>query len=531
MLSRRTIFGLSLLLSAVAGCGDDDRPEGGVDAGLDAATDASPVPDSGEPDAPWEPAPPFPDDFLWGSATAPYQIEGGLHDSDWYRWERLGKISSCDSADDGPDGWNLWEEDLDLARDLGTNAYRFGIDWSRLYPTREAWDADTPDAEAVQRYHDMLAGMRERGIAPMVTLQHFVLPTWLSEPCDLDNRPGWLMPEMMDLLPEWARRVALEFGDEVDLWITINEPMVYDVAANFLGMFPPGARHSGIMTPELAFEDMILTARHMIYAHAAAYDAIHEVDDTALVSIAKNNRAFEPSNLDSPADQEATDGLRYAMNRVFLDAIIRGDLDLTLDGDTDDEGEGSAIPELVGRADFIGLNYYSRTLVMSIEDFPLPGMPLFEPFPTPEPKTDFGWDIYPAGFAVVLEELREYGLPVYITENGIADSGDVMRATFVTEHLDVLARAIASGIDVRGYFHWSLMDNFEWVMGYCPRFGLYSVDFETKERTASLGAQAYAEIIAAGRVTQELHDRYAGYGEPTTCRSENCQDPAEECPE
>jgi len=531
-----TVGGRWILWSAGLACGlllacgddDDDTQSPLPDAGEDGGGEAEAGP---EPDAGWEEPPAFPQGFLWGAATAPVQIEGGLHDTDWWRWEQTGHVDRCESADDGPDSWDRWAEDLDAAEAMGLSAYRMGIDWSRLYPTREAWDADTPDAAAVTRYHEMLEGMRTRGIEPMVTLQHFALPIWLSDSCDIEARSGWLDPGIVDLFGEWSRRAAAEFGGEVDLWITINEPMVYAVAANFVGLQPPGARHNGVTDPDLAFEDVITTALHMIYAHAAGYDAIHEADGTALVSIAKHNRTFEPAHPGNPDEIQGAADLQYGMNLLFLNAVTAGDLDLNLDRDTTDEGEGQGIPELQGRLDFIGLNYYSHTLVAVIEGFPLPGFPLFEPYDTPDPKSDMSWDIVPSGFAEVLEELRPYDLPVYITENGIADSGDVLRSTFLVDHLDVLARAIADGLDVRGYYHWSLLDNFEWGTGFCPKFGLYRVDPTTGDRLETEGARTYRDIIEAGAVTRAIHDAHRTYGAPTVCQASACEAPAEECPE
>lgn len=517
-------WGIGLACGLACACGDDHDDD--ADPGMDAGSA-----DAGDLDAGWQPPPPFPEGFLWGAATAPVQIEGGLHDSDWWRWERLGNVSSCESADDGPHSWDRWGEDLDAAQAMGLTAYRFGIDWSRVYPTRQDWDDDTPDLEAIARYHEMLADMRGRGIEPMVTLQHFALPIWLSDPCDIAGRAGWLDEGIVDLFAEWSGRVAAEFGDEVDLWITINEPMVYALGANFLGVMPPGARHNGVTEPELAFADVISTAEHMIYAHAAAFDAIHAADGTALVSVAKHNRAFEARHAGNPDEEAGAAALQYGMNRLFLNALTAGDLDLNLDQDYDDEGEGRGIAALSDRLDFIGLNYYSRTLVTVVEGFPLPGFPVFEPYPTPDPKSDVSWDVYPGGFAVVLEELRPYDLPVYITENGIADSGDVMRSTFLVDHLDVLARAIGGGLDVRGYFHWSLVDNFEWGSGFCPKFGLYGIDPSSGDRVETEGARTYRDIIAAGAVTQALHDQYRSYGAPFLCESQRCETPAEECPE
>jgi beta-glucosidase len=485
-------------LVAVVACGDN----GDRTAGPDAAALPAPV---GA----------FPDGFLWGTAIAPYQVEGDLHDTDWYRWETLCDSCSGASADDGPDFFGHRDEDLDAARAMSNNAIRIGIDWSRLFPT-EASFPGAPDPAAVALYHDLIDAARERGLEPMVTLVHFALPTWIHDLDDLETRAGWEDPAIVDRFAGFAGWAAGEYGDDVDLWITLNEPYVNIVAGWISGDVPPGRT----LDIELALE----VGERMIRAHAAAYDAIHAADAGARVSIAQHSRVFLPKDPSNENQVRAAEMFRYLLNDYFLIATTRGDLDRNYDFDADDEGDVAGDPSLVGRMDYIGLNYYGVTLVIEAANdtsFPLIGLPLTNDLHLQgfdAPVTDFGWAIYPEGLYQVLDELRPYDLPVLITENGVADASETLRARFIVEHLYQVARAIDDGIPVEGYFHWSLMDNFEWTAGYCPRFGLLRVDFDDPDRprTAGAGAEIYRRIIEANTVDPALFGETA-YGEPGSC--------------
>lgn len=334
---------------------------------------------------------------------------------------------------------------------------------------------------------------------------------------------GWANENSIADFERLARWAASEYGGEVDLWITINEPLVNTIAGYGFAQFPPGLTYNPT-------EDLLLRVTiNQAFAHAKGYDAIHEVDTidadgdrhAALVSIAHHLRVFFGDRPCVTRDWDAAERIRYLNNQVFLDAIVKGDLDRNGDGDLDDAMDMRAHPELVGRADFIGLNYYGLSLVngeLMLSDL-LPGIPQIIDRRTDRPKSDLEWTIYPGGFRTVLEEAAAYGLPIYVTENGVADQGDVSRSTFLIEHLHVLATAIADGIDVRGYFHWSLMDNFEWHHGYCPRFGLYRVDYTdpTRPRSATDGLVTYRRIIAEGMVAGDLVEGREPYGAPTIC--------------
>jgi beta-glucosidase len=481
----------------------------------------SDAPDAGSPDA-WADAyipPPIPDipgDFLWGTAIAPYQVEGNLHETDWYQWETeyCGSGCSGDHADDGPGFWDRYDSDFATAEEMHTNAIRLGIEWARVFPTRESFDSDTPDAAAVARYHEILDAARAHGLVVMVTIHHFSTPVWLHDLSDRDARSGWEDAAIVDDFEKYARWLASEFGHQVDWWITVNEPFAYISGGWLAGIFPPGV--SGDIEAGLAI------AYNMIEGHARAYDAIHEADTVdadgggvaARVSIASHNRVFLPEQPDDPSYVEAADMLRYLNNRLFLDAIIYGDEDRNFDGDTDDPGDRAGDPTLAGRADYIGLNYYGVSVVVPNGGlFPFIGIPLMNYLDNhgiDNAYTDFGWTIYPEGFREVLDEIAPYSLPIVITENGLADADDNQRPRFLMDHLYALGAAIGDGLPIRGYFHWSLLDNFEWASGYCPRFGLYHVDFEDplRPRTPGEGAEVYRRIIDARNIPVELWNSY-----------------------
>lgn len=525
---------LFVVLVAVA-CGDDggSGPDGGADGGGGDADAGPPACPTGVSQIPLErPAiegdsAPFPDGFLWGTATAPHQVEGGNVASDWWIWEQMeGRIANGDRSADGPDHWTKYAEDFDLAQADGMNAYRMGIEWAKLFPTREAFDSLTPDPVVVQHYHDVFAALAARGMTPMVTLHHFVSPSWLVDPSApaADRRMmGFASPTIVDDFAQLAAWAGEEYGGEVDLWITINEPLALVLGGYLVGIFPPGLAYDPA-------DDLLLrVVRGQIRAHAAAFDALHASDASdadgdgaaALVSVAKHQRVFFGEAPCSTADAEAAEKIAYLWNEVFLNAIVHGDLDGNADGDLDDPEDARADAALVGRADFLGINYYGLATVngrVPISEL-VPGIPNIEDSRTDLPRNDLGWAIYPGGFRTVLAEAAAYGLPIYVTENGTADRGDALRGPFLVEHLWVLAEAIADGIDVRGYFHWSLMDNFEWAEGYCPRFGLYRVDYDdpARPRSPTPAAGIYRQIISAGRVPSGLVETGRSYGERAPC--------------
>jgi beta-glucosidase len=475
------------------------------------------------------------DGFLWGAATAAYQVEGGLHDSDWYAWEQLGNIQNGDSADSGPDELHRYAEDLATAAKLGHNAYRFSLDWSRIEPTQGQYSA-----EGLDYYHRVLATCRQNHLTPMVTLSHFVLPTWLHAVEVRDEaRLGWAgggaAPgdgPIVEAFARFAGDMAEEFGKEVDLWVPLNEPMVL-ITTTYLNpnADPRGRNPRPPLAPGEPLVDLaraIHAMTNLIFAHVRAADAIRERDrvdadgdgKAALVGIAQHMRHFVPSPSD-PGSAAVVDQAERAFNYLFLDAIIRGDLDITLDGAFDAAGERHGDAALKDRLDFIGINYYSRSEVYPAQlDAPSPYGPeqislryvAAETTDLGGPTNDLGWDLWPEGlYQVLTRTWQRYGLPLYVTENGIADASDSQRSRYVVEHVEALERARTDGADIRGYLHWTLMDNFEWIRGYGPKFGLLQVDYRdpARPRRTTRGAEALRAIIEAGKVTPEIKSRYA----------------------
>ncbi len=472
------------------------------------------------------PAPPtvvtFPAKFLWGTATAAFQVEKGDLHTDWAHWVATpGKIKNGDLPDvGGPDALAHVDDDIAALRSTSQNAYRFSIEWGRMYPTRAAFDADTPDPVAVAAYDDLLQKLHAAGITPMVTLHHFAFPDWLDDITQPMQPQGWERPETLGLFTEWCRRIAKRWGGRVDWWATINEPLVNAVLGYVQGGSPPGV----VLDVNRALDVVKAEA----IAHARAFDAIHQADTidadgdghAAWVSVAKHQRTFHPLDPTDADDAAATTHLAYIWNQWFLNAIVRGDWDDNLDGNLTTAGDRTADPSLKGRVDYIGVNYYSDTLVSAHRGLVLPVINLAiiqDHLPTDRPKTDVAWDIYPEGFGAVLDEAASYGMPIVVTENGLADGADANRARFVAEHLFQLGLAIGRGADVRGYFHWALMDNFEWSSGFCPKFGFFSVDPVTAARKARPSAATYKGIITSSRVQQSDIDALPPYAPPNAC--------------
>jgi beta-glucosidase len=478
-----------------------------------------------QPDAGSDAGPPpptvvtFPAGFLWGSATAAFQVEAMDTNTDWFNWAAIpGKIENGDTPDpNGPDALDHIDDDIATLVSTHQNAYRFSIEWGRIYPTLDAFNANTPDQTALDTYMTELTKLKAAGITPMVTLQHFAFPSWLSDVTDPNDPQGWERPGVVDQFATFCGRMGAYYGGLVDWWVTINEPLNLVVGGYVQGSFPPGL--------VLDVTRGLAVAMVEVRAHAACFDAIHATDTVdadgdgvaALVSYAAHMRTFHANDPTQAADVAAANHVRYVFNDWFINAVVFGAWDPNVDGDTV-PSDISLDPTLEGRADYLGVNYYSDTLVSASRGVIIPApidAAITEAYlPTTRPKSDFGWDIYPEGLGTVLDEVKHYSVPVVITENGIADEGDVMRARFIAEHLFQAGWAIQRGIDLRGYFHWALVDNFEWANGFCPHFGLSSYDVTTKARTVRASAQTYASIIQAASLTQASIDAMPPYGTP-----------------
>jgi beta-glucosidase/6-phospho-beta-glucosidase/beta-galactosidase len=498
------------LVQALWGCGSSSAaPPAGGDAG----------PDAGPP-APAEVS--FPAKFLWGSATAAFQVEKGDSHTDWAHWVAMpGKIKNGDVPDvGGPDALNHEDDDIAALKGSGQNAYRFSIEWARLYPTAAAFSADTPDPTAVAAYDALLTKLVAAGITPVVTLMHFALPDYLDDVTQPTQPQGWEVQATSDMFVQYASRIAARWGSKVDYWVTLNEPLVDALLGYLQASYPPGVFFDINRTLAVIKAEAV--------AHTRAYDAIHAADTVdadgdgvaALVSVAAHQRTFHPLDPASADDAAAVVRVEYLWNRWFLNVIVKGDWDDNLNGNLTDPGDKQADPSLKGRADYIGVNYYSDTLVSAHRGIVIPVINAAvqqDHLPTGRPETDVAWDIYPEGFGTVLDEAATYGRPILVTENGLADRADRNRPRFLMEHLYQLGWAIQRGADVRGYLHWSLMDNFEWISGFCPKFGFDSVDPVTAARTARPSADVYGRVIQAGKVSTSDIQPLAPYATPTIC--------------
>ena len=423
----------------------------------------------------------FPQGFLWGAATASHQVEGGNSNNDWWGWERLGgKIADGTTSETACDQYNRYEEDFDLAKKLGHNTHRLSLEWSRIEPKEGVFSSTQ-----LKHYRRVLEALCNRGIEPMVTLHHFTNPIWLA------GSGGWENGKVVEYFARYAKVVAGELGGVVRLWNTINEPTVYSYLSYVEGAWPPGAT---------SFRSAAIVMTNMLRAHALAYHIIHEASPGAgcEVGIAKHIRVFDPFRQLHPGDRALAWLSDFIFNRWFLDAVDTGRLAWPI-------GIGQKVQLLAGTQDFIGLNYYTRDMTKFnplmphnafIENITRPGSDV----------NSLGWEIYPEGLYNTLMWLGRYHKPIYITENGIPAADDSQRLTYLRDHLAQAHKAIAHGADVRGYFHWSLLDNFEWADGLTPRFGLIEMDYETLQRTPRPSAYVYARIATENRLDPAWFD-------------------------
>lgn len=464
----------------------------------------------------------FPSSFLWGTATAAFQIEKGDTATDWNAWVNLtpSKIKNGDKPDNGgPDALNHVDDDIALMQQMGVNSYRFSIEWARLFPTA---DTTTPDPTALAAYDSEMQKLVAAHITPMVTLQHFAIPTWLSDVTQPNSPQGWERPETSEAFGKFCSWAGVHYGAQVDWWVTINEPLVTAIIGYVQGGSPPGSI--------LATDRALNAIKAMARAHAKCFDALHIADKVdadgdgknAMVSVAAHLRTFHPLDPSDQDDVAASEHVHYLWNQWFLNATILGNWDDDLDGNYTGPSDQKGDPTLIGRMDYVGVNYYSDTLIGAHSGgiiIPVVNASVVQDhLPTDRPKTDVVWDIYPEGLRTILEQdVAPYKLPVVITENGIADHADVNRARFLAEHLYQLGWSMQDGVDVRGYFHWSLMDNFEWQNGFCPNFGFASVDHTSGARTLRASGSEYKKIIDAKSIKTSDIAALPAYAAPTIC--------------
>ena len=409
----------------------------------------------------------FPDSFLFGAATSSHQVEGDNRWNDWWEYEQAGLLPfesgrSCDH-------YRRYAEDFDLAHSWGHNCHRLSVEWSRVEPREDEWDE-----EAVAHYADVFNALRQRGLVPIVTLNHFTLPAWFLK------RGGWTANDAPTIFARFAGRFVREIGDSVAYWLTINEPTVYVQQAYINGEWPP--LENG------AWGSAMRALRHLARAHVMAYAEIKRVNVEALVGFAHSALDVQPCNPRRFVDRSSAAVRNFFLNRIFFRMI-------------------GASPGKPGSSqhnlDFIGINYYTRCCVSAGVSGPsllFGNACKMNHHADTGIQSSLGWEVYPKGLAKALEQFSTYGLPMLVTENGIATNDDRERGRFIKEHLQVILDALADGKAILGYVHWTLMDNFEWNWGYAPRYGLAEVDFETLERRARPSAELFSRICRSRRV-------------------------------
>jgi beta-glucosidase len=429
----------------------------------------------------------FPEGFLWGAATSAHQVEGGNTRNDWWRFEqRPGAIRGGRGSGDACRHYERFDEDFARAAEDGHGAHRLSLEWSRLEPRPGRFDA-----AAAAHYHAVLASLRGHGIIPVVTLHHFTNPLWIA-----DNG-GWESAATVEAFERFARFCAREFGGEVDWWCTVNEPEVFAFRGWSEGIWPPAVRDNS---------RALVVMAHQLEAHGRAYRVIHAEDRidadgdgrAARVGFAKHYAQLEPLRAWNPLDHLQA----YFENRVFNTAVMRaaveGVIDLAIPGAT---AVHRVVPALKGALDWFGLNYYTRWRVRSRSPVPHVAQP-------GAPRNDLGWEVWPEGFARALAAATVAGVPVLVTENGFADEHDAFRPQAIVDFVEAMHRAMAGGVRVQGYLHWSLLDNFEWADGYHGRFGLYSVDFEDakRPRRRTRSAEVFARIARANALGADARE-------------------------
>ena len=404
----------------------------------------------------------FPRDFLWGAATSAYQVEGNNANADWWSWEKkAGKEQSGAACRH----YELYRSDFDLAKRLHHNAHRFSLEWSRIEPAEGRFSR-----KELQHYLDVILALRSRNIEPIVTLHHFTNPRWFSK------KGGWAHRGAEKYFLRYCEAVVRAFAPHVHYWITINEPTIYLSHAYIFGVWPPQER---------SYLKAAAVEENLVSAHIGAYRLIHAAYKEVrlcepAVSIAHNVMAFVPYRKSLKNRLAA-----FLRDRVYNLGLLERILKKCV-----------LQPKAL---DFIGVNYYSRQVV-DLKKFGLTNLAVDvgEDKRHPRERNSLGWEIYPKGLYDVLQELKRYGLPVMITENGICTPDDRLRWRYIRAHLMNIHRAMKKGVNVIGYLYWSLMDNFEWDKGFAPRFGLLGVDYRGHKRTVRQSARLFGKVCKTG---------------------------------
>jgi beta-glucosidase len=391
----------------------------------------------------------FPKDFLWGVAISGHQTEGNNVNADWYLWEKQGKIEDGSVSGQACDFYRCYQQDIGLAKNLNLNAFRLGIEWSRIEPKRGEWDE-----KEIEHYRQVLLFLKKNNFKVFLTIWHFTLPQWFVQ------EGGWEDKRSIKYFCRFVEKIVGNFSSLVDFWLVFNEPTMYTGGAYLTAIWPPQKK---------SIKKSIKVFFNLVKAYKKSYRIIHQVKSQAKVGLAQNVVYFySPQN---PIDKQLSWAFNFLYNKSFHYFTKRFH-------------------------DFIGLNYYyayrvtnfrvakkiRRIMVKSLR------------------KKDLTVEIYPPGIYQVTKMFKKYKLPIYITENGLDDSSDDRREDFIKEHLKWLAKAIENKVPIEGYFHWSLIDNFEWQEGFEPKYGLFAVNYKTQERKMRPSSRFYEKIAKEGKL-------------------------------
>nr|CAA91220.1 beta-glucosidase [Thermoanaerobacter brockii] len=437
----------------------------------------------------------FPRDFVWGTATSSYQIEGAVNEdgrtpSIWDTFSKTeGKTYKGHTGDVACDHYHRYKEDVEILKEIGVKAYRFSIAWPRIFPEEGKYNPKGMDF-----YKKLIDELQKRDIVPAATIYHWDLPQWAY-----DKGGGWLNRESIKWYVEYATKLFEELGDAIPLWITHNEPWCSSILSYGIGEHAPGHKN---------YREALIAAHHILLSHGEAVKAFREMNiKGSKIGITLNLTPAYPAS-EKEEDKLAAQYADGFANRWFLDPIFKGnypedmmELYSKIIGEFDFIKEGD-LETISVPIDFLGVNYYTRSIVKYDEDSMLKA----ENVPGPGKRTEMGWEISPESLYDLLKRLdREYTkLPMYITENGAAFKDEVTedgrvhddeRIEYIKEHLKAAAKFIGEGGNLKGYFVWSLMDNFEWAHGYSKRFGIVYVDYTTQKRILKDSALWYKEVI------------------------------------
>ncbi len=443
----------------------------------------------------------FPEAFIWGAATAAYQIEGAVNEdgrgpSIWDTFAHTpGKTLNGDTGDVAADHYHRYTEDVSILEQLGVDAYRFSLSWSRVLPD----GVGEPNRKGLDFYRRLCEALMTADIRPVATLYHWDLPQALQD------RGGWSNPESVEWFTAYAAMVMEEIGDLFWSVSTLNEPWCSAFLGHSDGEHAPGHTDPG---------DSFVVAHNLMLAHHAAVARMREVSDASRLGIVLNLIPAWPAT-ESPADLEVADGVDAVNNRLFLDAVFRGTypekiLDYHRKLGVQERVDLDALARSVVPIDVLGVNYYNINRFQHRAGASLASWPGVENVDIVEPPgelTEMGWGVEPVGLTWTLQRTHdEYGpIPMMVTENGaayadeVADDGaihDQRRTDYIESHIAAVAGAMEQGVDVIGYFVWSLLDNFEWAKGYSKRFGIVRVDYDTMERTIKDSGHWYKEFLA-----------------------------------